>query len=216
MATLGKSSIVQAAEKDIDLLSRLIRDSFTDVANRFGLTPQNCPKHPSNYTRDWVETDMERGVRYFILISDGAAVGCVGVEKGSPTTCDRLPENDFGKAERGRRIRNTSTRDNAVQNRYLEVYLERLAVLPHHRRKGYGTRLARYAMEQARLLGASSVGIGIIAADTGLKDFYKALGFEEGETKTFPHLPFAVAFLSVPVEWLPGNTAEPYHIQHTT
>ena len=167
------------------------------MARRFELTPENCPKHPSNYTREWVEGDMERRVRYFILMADGTAVGCVGVEKGSPTTCDRLPENGFGKAERGSRIRQPSTSDNAVQSPYLEVYLERLAVLPHHRGKRYGTRLARYAMDQAKAMGASSVGIGIIAADTGLKNFYKALGFEEGETKTFPHLPFEVAFMKV-------------------
>ena len=70
-------------------------------------------------------------------------------------------------------------------------------MLPHHRGKRYGTRLARYAMDQAKAMGASSVGIGIIAADTGLKNFYKALGFEEGETKTFPHLPFEVKFMKV-------------------
>ena len=199
MASSKPHSIVEATQRDIDGLARLIRRSFADVAKRFELTPENCPKHPSNYTRKWIEGDLQRGVRYFILMADGTAVGCVGVEKASPTTCDRLSENDFGKADRGSRIGQPSTRDNAVQNRYLEVYLERLAVLPHHRGKGYGTRLARYAMDQAKAMGASSVGIGIIAADTGLKDFYKALGFVAGETKTFPHLPFEVAFMHVRV-----------------
>ena len=197
MALSKPHSIVTATLKDAEQLFRLIRDSFADVAERFELTPQNCPKHPSNYTRKWVERDLARGVRYFILFADGTAVGCVGVEKPSPTTDDRLPDNDVDKAERGCRIRHMSTSDNAVQNHYPEVYMERLAVLPHHRGLGYGTRLARHAISQARKLGASSVGIGIIAADTGLKNFYRALGFEEGETRTFPHLPFAVAFLKV-------------------
>jgi ribosomal protein S18 acetylase RimI-like enzyme len=197
MALSKPHSIVTATLKDAEQLSRLIRDSFADVADRFELTPQNCPKHPSNYTRKWVERDLARGVRYFILLADGTAVGCVGVENPSPTTDDRLLDNDVDKAERGRRIRHTSTSDNAVQNHYPEVYMERLAVLPQHRGLGYGTRLARHAISQARKLGASSVGIGIIAADAGLKNFYRALGFEEGETKTFPHLPFAVAFLKV-------------------
>ena len=196
MATPKNISIVQATEKDIDRLTRLIRDSFADVALRFELTPDNCPKHPSNYTRTWVEKDLTRGVRYFILIADGNAVGCVGVEKAPPATGNRRPENDFGKAERGSCVNHPSTSDNAVQNRYLEVYMERLGVLLH-RGQGYGTRLVRHTISQARESGASTVGIGIIAADTGLKDFYKALGFEEGETKTFPHLPFAVAFLKL-------------------
>lgn len=163
MAAHPNLLIVQATETDIDRLSRLIRDSFADVADRFELTPQNCPRHPSNYTREWVERDLRRGVRYFILSAGGVAVGCVGLEKASQAT----------------------------------FYMERLAVLPDHRGKGYGTRLARHAISQVRKSGAASVGIGIIAADTGLKAFYKALDFEEGETKTFPHLPFAVAFLKV-------------------
>jgi hypothetical protein len=60
MATREDVSIVQATQKDIDLLSRLVRDGFADVANCFGLTPQNCPKHPSNCTHEWVEKDQWR------------------------------------------------------------------------------------------------------------------------------------------------------------
>ena len=74
---------------------------------------------------------------------------------------------------------------------------ERLAVLPEHRGNGYGTRLAGHAINVARAMGATTVGIGIIAADTGLKAFYRALGFNEGETKIFPHLPFAVALMNI-------------------
>lgn len=157
------SAIVEATKRDIHLLARLIRAGFTDVAQRFALTPENCPKHPSNCTSAWIEKDLERGVHYFQLTIDGDAVGCVGVEKAAAATC----------------------------------YMERLAVLPTYRGRGFGTILARHALGRAAALGVSTVGIGIIAADTGLKDFYKALGFEEGETKTFPHLPFEVAFMKV-------------------
>lgn len=163
MAASEKQSIVQATPRDIDSLTRLIRDGFADVARRFRLTPKNCPKHPSNYTRQWVEKDLEQGVSYFILIADGTAVGCVGVEHASEDTC----------------------------------YMERLAVLPQQRGKGYGTRLARYAIGRAEAMGASTVSIGIIAADTGLKDFYNRLRFEEGQTQTFAHLPFEVVFMKV-------------------
>jgi len=47
---------------DVSLLSGLIRDSFYDVAERFGITPENCPKHPSNCTDKWIERDFRRGV----------------------------------------------------------------------------------------------------------------------------------------------------------
>ncbi len=158
-------SIAEASIKDIDTLSNLVRISFTDVAQRFGLTPENCPKHPSNCTPHWIARDMERGVRYFILNPSGNPIGCVGVEQASPGTC----------------------------------YMERLAVLPQYRGHGYGTILARYAMAQARSMGASRVEIGIIAADNGLKAFYTTLGFEEKQTATFAHLPFEVAFMSLVV-----------------
>ncbi|BBO68682.1 hypothetical protein DSCA_26120 [Desulfosarcina alkanivorans] len=156
-------SIAAATEKDIDGLARLIRTSFADVSRRFGLTPENCPRHPSNCTHEWIQGDLERGVHYFILSVAGEAVGCVGVEQASPATC----------------------------------YMERLAVSPEHRGCGYGTRLARHAVSRAKKMGAAYVGIGIIAADTGLKNFYEALGFEAGETKTFAHLPFEVAFMTI-------------------
>lgn len=173
MVSSNKQPIVQATDRHIDLLDRLIRRSFADVARRFDLTPKNCPRHPSNYTREWIEEDLTRGVHYFFLMANDTAVGCVGVE--------RAPQ--------------TSTSDTLIQNHYMEVYMERLAVLPQHRSKGFGTRLARHAMSQAQAMGANQVGIGIIAADTGLKGFYKHLGFKQGETKTFPHLPFEVSFM---------------------
>jgi len=158
-------TIRPAAQTDTICLSEIIRGSFADVARQFALTLRNCPKHPSNCTRQWIERDLARGVNYYILAVNGLDVGCVGVEKASATTC----------------------------------YVERLAVLPEHRGRGHGTRLARYAIQQARERGASTVGIGIIAADTGLKRFYESLGFMAGETKTFAHLPFEVAFMSISV-----------------
>ena len=39
--------IRQATVTDIATLSKIIRLSFRDVADRFGLTPENCPKHPT-------------------------------------------------------------------------------------------------------------------------------------------------------------------------
>lgn len=163
MTFVNQPSILPTDGNDTVRLAQIIRTSFADVAVRFGLTPQNCPKHPSNCTGEWIQKDLARGVQYFILAADKKDLGCVGVERASETTC----------------------------------YMERLAVLPEFRGKGCGTRLARYAIEQARELGAANVGIGIIAADTGLKGFYASLGFEAGEVKTFDHLPFEVAFMSI-------------------
>jgi predicted N-acetyltransferase YhbS len=91
---------------DIPLLFRLIRESFRDVAERFGLTAENCPKHPSNCMDAWVENDLKRGVVYFILEKGHVAAGCVALEKASPDVCylerlavlPRYRNNGFGLA----------------------------------------------------------------------------------------------------------------------
>jgi diamine N-acetyltransferase len=75
-------------------------------------------------------------------------------------------------------------------------YLERLAVLPDQRRRGFGKSLVAHALSQAKLLGANHVNIGIIAEQSELKKWYKRIGFVEQESKEFSHLPFRVTFMS--------------------
>ena len=45
-------NIRKASSGDSSMLSGIIRESFCDVAERFGLTSENCPKHPSNCTQE--------------------------------------------------------------------------------------------------------------------------------------------------------------------
>jgi GNAT superfamily N-acetyltransferase len=164
-------TIRDAASEDAAVLAGLIRESFRNVAVRFGLTPENCPKHPSNCTTVWIESDRSRGVRYFILSQNGESIGCVGLESPSPDLC----------------------------------YLERLAVLPGKRLRGFGRMLAEHALACARAGGARKVSIGIIADQTELKRWYADLGFAEVQTKTFQHLPFKVSFMELGL----GRAADP-------
>lgn len=154
--------IRDAGPGDTALLAGLVRRSFRDVAERFLLTPWNCPKHPSNCTKSWIEKDLGRGARYFVLEGPGGPVGCVALEKADKDLC----------------------------------YLERLAVLPEERKNGYGKALLAHALSRARGLGATTVGIGIIAEDEGLKAWYRNLGFAGEGIKQFDHLPFTVAFMT--------------------
>ena len=147
--------------KDVAILSGLIRNSYRDVAQRFDLTSENCPKHPSNCTDDWIRNDFDRGVSYYILEHNGQPAGCAALE---------MPESDLG-------------------------YLERLAVIPADRRKGFGRRLVDHVFHQATASGIKKISIGIIAAQTDLKRWYQKLGFIEGATKEFKHLPFRVTFM---------------------
>jgi len=146
---------------DIETIVKIIRRSYQTVADKFGLDNTNCPKHPSNYTYEWISADFERGVTYFLLESDGKEIGCAALEKADSELC----------------------------------YLERLAVIPENRNKGFGKSLIDYVFHEVRLLGCKRVSIGIIAKDNELKQWYLKFGFKEGITKSFDHLPFDVTFL---------------------
>ena len=148
--------------EDVGVLAETIRGAFRDVAGRFGLTEENCPRHASNCTADWIEKDMDRGVTYFVLESEGRVAGSVALERAKPEVC----------------------------------YLERLAVLPDRRRRGFGKALVGHALSEAGVRGCRRVGIGVIADQAELKDWYRRLGFVETENREFPHLPFLVTFMS--------------------
>lgn len=79
--------IKEATLNDREVLVKLIRDSYRDVAHRFSLTKDNYPKHPSNCTSSWIESDISRGVQYYILYADENPVGCVAIEKASDDVC---------------------------------------------------------------------------------------------------------------------------------
>ena len=153
--------IKEATPGDAEVLAGIIRQGFRDVADRLALTQENCPKHPSNYTAEWIASDLQRGVRYYLLECRGEAVGCVALE---------MATDDL-------------------------FYLERLAVLPCHRRQGFGTTLVRHGLAQAKTAGARKVSVGITADHVELKAWYRGLGFVEEGIKEFAHLPFRVAFL---------------------
>lgn len=79
--------IREANQDDSSLLSALLRKSFCDVAERFGLTKENCPKSVAFHTDERVEADFERGMQYYILEDRGVACGCVALERPEPEFC---------------------------------------------------------------------------------------------------------------------------------
>lgn len=154
--------IREGTEADIDILVDMIQSAFLDVAERFGLTQQNSPTHPSNCRPEWILREMNRGVTFYILEDDGQPAGCVALEKINDEVC----------------------------------YLERLAVLPKERRKGFGEALVKHVLAKAKLFHVYRVQIGIIAEHEELRNWYEKLGFEERESKAFPQLVFRVTFMS--------------------
>ena len=84
-------------------------------------------------------------------------------------------------------------------------YLERLAVLPPYRRRGYGRMLVEHVAGEARDAGASRLEIGIIAEQEELREWYVEAGFAEMGRKRFEHLPFEVLFMARELNMVPGE-----------
>lgn len=75
------------------------------------------------------------------------------------------------------------------------AYLNRLCVLPEYRHHGIGESLVNHIIEYSKSKNIQVVSIGIIAAHKVLKAWYSRLGFIEGSTQKFEHLPFDVTYM---------------------
>ena len=79
--------IRQANKADRDVLVTLLRSSFRDVAERFGITEENNPRSLAFCTNERIEGDFAKGVTYFILETEGRPCGCVAFERAKPEVC---------------------------------------------------------------------------------------------------------------------------------
>jgi len=75
----GRFVIRRAHRRDAEALAALIRCAYRDVAERFDLTADNAPSHPSNCRADWITRDLARGRRYYLLRRGGTLCGCVAL-----------------------------------------------------------------------------------------------------------------------------------------
>jgi ribosomal protein S18 acetylase RimI-like enzyme len=74
-------------------------------------------------------------------------------------------------------------------------YMDKLAVLPEYRHKGYGRKLVEFMFDYVKKSHGGNVALGMIDESAVLKNWYKQLGFKETGTKNFEHLPFTVCFM---------------------
>lgn len=72
--------IRESTDQDVATIAMLIRESNKDVAQKFGLNAANCPQHPSFCAESWIEADLARKTKYFIIEDDSLPIGCVAYE----------------------------------------------------------------------------------------------------------------------------------------
>ncbi len=80
-------TITTAGRNQAGLLALLIRQSYADVARRFGLTPQNAPTHPPACTAEWIRTDWREGACYYLASQGTMIVGCAAFKAATPEAC---------------------------------------------------------------------------------------------------------------------------------
>jgi diamine N-acetyltransferase len=80
-------------------------------------------------------------------------------------------------------------------------YIERLAVAPGQRHRGYGGQLLSFALEQIYESGGTTASVGLMDNNYRLKKWYSSKGFVRKDCRRVAHLPFKVCYMSVK---LPG------------
>ena len=71
------------SEKQLSDSVAVIRNSFQTAADRFGLTRDNCPSHPSFITMEKIIELKKRGPSFFGYYTGDLQVGFIAVEKAS-------------------------------------------------------------------------------------------------------------------------------------
>lgn len=148
-------------DDEINESTRIIRESFMTVADKFRFTKDNAATNPAFLETEDLCKMKEKGIKMFGFYENNVQVGFVAIEKA---------RTDI-------------------------FYMEKLAVLPRARHKGYGQRLLDFVMQYVEENYGNVVSIGIINDNTILKDWYKNYGFVETELKKFKHLPFDVCMM---------------------
>lgn len=71
---------------DLPACLSVIHESFRTVAEDFGLTPENCPKHTAFLPLYYLETQMEWGWHLYALYAGKKIIGYMSLSKEGETT----------------------------------------------------------------------------------------------------------------------------------
>ncbi|MBQ2774932.1 MAG: GNAT family N-acetyltransferase [Clostridia bacterium] len=71
--------IKPVTDNDIDSCVQLIRKAFADIAEKFSITPENCPSNPAFITADKLFDISKNGGEMFVYVYDGTPVGFMAI-----------------------------------------------------------------------------------------------------------------------------------------
>jgi ribosomal protein S18 acetylase RimI-like enzyme len=83
-----------------------------------------------------------------------------------------------------------------AKDRGTVYYIERLAILPEVRHRGYGGQLLSFAIDRIRAGGGTTVSIGLMDNNERLKQWYISKGFVQHDRRRIAHLPFKVCYMT--------------------
>ena len=140
---------------------------FSTVAEKFGLTRENCPGHNAFMPMEKLENFWNWGFMMFGLFE----------------------ENQNGENELVGYF--SISKDSEKKDTWM---LHNLCVKPDLRKQGYGRQLLDFAKEKVSELGGKILFLDFIDEYTELKKWYFKNGFEFKGTVKYEHLPFTVGF----------------------
>ena len=159
--------IKQINKNELPLCLDFIHLCFSTVAEKFGLTRENCPGHNAFMPMEKLENFWNWGFIMYGLFEpnqngENELVGYFSLSK-----------------------------DPEKKDTWM---LHNLCVKPELRKQGYGKKLLDSAKEKVRKRGGKILFLDFINDYTELKEWYLKNGFEFKGTVKYEHLPFTVEY----------------------
>ena len=66
---------IRQAYFEANVIAETVRMSFRDVAEKFEITREAAPTHPSQCEAEWIQSEMDAGWVYLVAEEEGAVIG---------------------------------------------------------------------------------------------------------------------------------------------
>ena len=159
--------IEQAKADQVELVAEIIRRAFARQAQALGMDRDHFPNYVAFETGESLRRRMAGG-QVVLLAYRTTEIG----EDPVGTISYRQDPAELARGE-----------------------IQRLAVLPEHRKKGYGAQLLAEAERQMAERGVREVTLSLVASLLRLQNYYEEMGYQPLEMRQLSSLPFDVLIM---------------------